>query len=199
GRRLIYEPVKNVLGLSRIRLAYTAGEAIGPDLFDFYRSLGINMKQLYGQTEGSVFVCIQPDGRVKPDTVGTPAKDVEVKVSDAGEVLYRGPGVFRQYYKNPEETAQTKTADGWVHTGDAGFFDEDGQLKIIDRAKDVGRLKDGTLFAPKYLENKLKFFPFVREAVAFGDGRDFATAFINIDLAAVGNWAERNHLPYTGY
>jgi long-chain acyl-CoA synthetase len=199
GRWLIYEPVKNVLGLSRTRLAYTAGEAIGPDLFDFYRSLGINMKQLYGQTEGSVFVCIQPDGQVKPDTVGTPAKDVEVRVSEAGEVLYRGPGVFREYYKNPEATALTKTADGWVQTGDAGFFDEDGQLKIIDRAKDVGRLKDGTLFAPKYLENKLKFFPYIREAVAFGDGRDFAAAFINIDLAAVGNWAERNHLPYTGY
>jgi long-chain acyl-CoA synthetase len=199
GRVLIYEPVKNVLGLSRIRLAYTAGEAIGPDLFDFYRSLGINMKQLYGQTEGSVFVCIQPDDRVKPDTVGTPAKEVEVKVTASGEVLYRGPGVFREYYKNPAATAQTKTADGWVHTGDAGFFDADGQLKIIDRAKDVGRLKDGTLFAPKYLENKLKFFPYIREAVAFGDGRAFAAAFINIDLAAVGNWAERNHLPYTGY
>jgi long-chain acyl-CoA synthetase len=199
GRLLIYAPVKNVLGFSRVRLAYTAGEAIGPDLFDFYRSLGINMKQLYGQTEGSVFVCIQPDGQVKPDTVGTPAREVEVRVSESGEVLYRGPGVFREYYKNPEATAQTKTPDGWVHTGDAGFFDEDGQLKIIDRAKDVGRLNDGTLFAPKYLENKLKFFPYIKEAVAFGDGRAFAAAFINIDLAAVGNWAERNHLPYTGY
>ena len=199
GRWLVYEPVKNVLGLSRIRLAYTAGEAIGPDLFDFYRSLGINMKQLYGQTEGSVFVCIQPDGQVKPDTVGTPARDVEVKVGENGEVLYRGPGVFREYYKNPEATAQAKTPDGWVHTGDAGFFDEDGQLKIIDRAKDVGRLTDGTLFAPKYLENKLKFFPYIREAVAFGDGCDFAAAFINIDLPAVGNWAERRHLPYAGY
>jgi long-chain acyl-CoA synthetase len=199
GRLLVYEPVKNVLGLTRIRLAYTAGEAIGPDLFDFYRSLGINMKQLYGQTEGAVFVCIQPDGLVKPDTVGTPAEGVEVKVSESGEVLYRGPGVFREYYKNPEATAQTKTAEGWVHTGDAGFFDEDGQLKIIDRAKDVGRLQDGTLFAPKYLENKLKFFPYIREAVAFGDGRDFAAVFVNIDLAAVGNWAERHHLPYTGY
>ena len=199
GRWLVYEPVKNVLGLSRIRLAYTAGEAIGPDLFDFYRSLGINMKQLYGQTEGSVFVCIQPDGQVKPDTVGTPARDVEVKVCENGEVLYRGPGVFLEYYKNPEATANAKTPDGWVHTGDAGFFDEDGQLKIIDRAKDVGRLRDGTLFAPKYLENKLKFFPYIREAVAFGDGRDFAAAFINIDLPAVGNWAERRQLPYAGY
>jgi len=199
GRFFIYEPIKNVLGLSRIRVAYTAGEAIGPDLFDFYRSLGINLKQLYGQTEGAVFVCLQPDGHVKSDTVGTPATDVEVKVTESGEVLYRGPGVFPEYYKNPEATAETKDAEGWVHTGDAGFFDEDGQLKIIDRAKDVGRLSDGTLFAPKYIENKLKFFPFVREAVAFGDGREFVAVFVNIDLAAVGNWAERRHLPYSGY
>ena len=199
GRLLVYEPVKNVLGLSRIRLAYTAGEAIGPDLFEFYRSLGINVKQLYGQTEGAVFVCVQPDGKVKADTVGTPAPGVEVKVTEAGEVLYRGPGVFTGYYENAEATAETLDAEGWVHTGDAGFFDEDGQLKIIDRARDVGRLKNGTLFAPKYLENKLKFFPHVREAVAFGDGRDYAAAFVNIDLAAVGNWAERRHLPYSGY
>ena len=199
GRFFIYEPIKNVLGLSRIRVAYTAGEAIGPDLFDFYRSLGVNLKQLYGQTEGAVFVCLQPDGHVKSDTVGTPATDVEVKVTESGEVLYRGPGVFPEYYKNPEATAETKDAEGWVHTGDAGFLDEDGQLKIIDRAKDVGRLSDGTLFAPKYIENKLKFFPYVREAVAFGDGREFVAVFVNIDLAAVGNWAERRHLPYSGY
>ena len=199
GRLLVYEPVKNVLGLTRIRLAYTAGEAIGPDLFAFYRSLGINMKQLYGQTEGAVFVCIQPDGQVKPDTVGTPATDVEVQVTESGEVLYRGPGVFPAYFKNAEATAQTKDPDGWVHTGDAGFFDADGQLKIIDRAQDVGKLNDGTLFAPKYIENKLKFFPYIREAVAFGDRRDFVAVFVNIDLAAVGNWAERRQLPYTGY
>jgi len=192
GRVLVYGPVKNVLGLSRIRLAYTAGEAIGPDIFD--RSLGINIKQLYGSTEGSVFICVQPDGQVKPDTVGTPVRDVEVKVADSGEVLFRGPGVFQSYYKDPDATAQSRTPDGWVHTGDAGFFDEDGHLKIIDRARDVGRLNDGTLFAPKYLENKLKFYPYIKEAVAFGDGRDFAAAFINIDLQAVGNWAERRSL-----
>jgi long-chain acyl-CoA synthetase len=162
-------------------------------------SLGINLKQLYGQTEGAVFVCMQPDGHVKSDTVGTPATDVEVKVTESGEVLYRGPGVFPEYYKNPEATAETKDGEGWVHTGDAGFFDEDGQLKIIDRAKDVGRLSDGTLFAPKYVENKLKFFPYIREAVAFGDGREFVAVFVNIDLEAVGNWAERRHLPYSGY
>jgi long-chain acyl-CoA synthetase len=199
GRALVYGPVKNVLGLSRIRLAYTAGEAIGPDIFDFYRSLGINIKQLYGSTEGSVFVCVQPDGQVKPDTVGTPAAGVEVRIAENGEVLFRGPGVFDSYYKNPEATAQTKTSDGWVHTGDAGFFEEDGHLKIIDRARDVGRLNDGTLFAPKYLENKLKFFPYIKEAVAFGDKREHAAAFINIDLQAVGNWAERRSLAYGGY
>jgi long-chain acyl-CoA synthetase len=199
GRYLVYEPVKNVLGFTRLRLAYTAGEAIGPDIFNFYRSLGINIKQLYGSTEGSVFVCVQENGKVKPDTTGVPAEGVEVRIGESNEVLFRGPGVFQSYYKNPEATAGTKTADGWVHTGDAGFFDDDGQLKIIDRAKDVGHLTDGTLFAPKYIENKLKFFPYIREAVAFGDGRDAVSAFVNIDLAAVGNWAERRNLAYSGY
>jgi long-chain acyl-CoA synthetase len=195
----IYAPLRNVLGFSRIRVAYTAGEAIGPDLFQFYRSLGINLKQLYGSTETSVFVCIQPDGQVKPDTVGTPATAVEVRISDDGEVQVRSPGVFHSYHRNPEATAEAKTPDGFVRTGDAGFFDQDGHLKIIDRARDVGRLQDGTLFAPKYLENKLKFFPYIKEAVAFGNRRQFAAAFVCIDLAAVGNWAERRHLPYAGY
>jgi len=200
GNVLVYGPLKDVLGLRRTRLAYTAGEAIGPELFDFYRSLGINIKQLYGQTECMVFICVQPDGEVYADTVGTPAIDVEIKIDDSGEIMYRSPGVFHSYYKNPESTASTKTEDGWVHTGDAGFFDEhNGHLKIIDRAKDVGKLNDGTLFAPKYIENKLKFFAFVKEAVVFGDGRDYSTAFINIDLDAVGNWAERRNLAYSGY
>jgi len=199
GDLVIYAPLRNVLGLSRIRVAYTAGEAIGPDLFRFYRSLGVNLKQLYGSTETSVFVCIQPDGAVKADTVGTRAKDVEVRISEQGEVLVRSPGVFHSYFKNPEATREAKTPEGWFHTGDAGYFDDDGQLKIIDRAKDVGRLLDGTLFAPKYLENKLKFFPWIKEAVAFGDGRPYATAFLNIDLQAVGNWAERRGIAYSGY
>jgi long-chain acyl-CoA synthetase len=199
GRLSVYGPLKNSLGLSRIRLAYTAGEAIGPDIFDFYRALGINIKQLYGQTEASVFVTIQPNGQVRPDTAGKPAPGVEVKVAADGEVLYRSPGVFQSYYKNPAATAETKSEDGWVHTGDAGFFDKDGHLKIIDRAKDVGRLNDGSMFAPKYIENKLKFFPYVKEAVAFGDGRDDTAAFINIDLAAVGNWAERRNIVYASY
>ena len=199
GGILVYGPLKNVLGFSRVRLAYTAGEAIGPDIFDFYRSLGMNIKQLYGSTEASVFITIQPDGEVKADTVGTPAGDVEIKIADNGEVIFRSPGVFMAYYKNEEATKATKTADGWVHTGDAGFIDDDGHLRIIDRAKDVGKLKDGSMFAPKFLENKLKFFPFVKEAVTFGDDRDYVAAFVNIDLEAVGNWAERRNLAYSGY
>ncbi|MEZ5534434.1 MAG: AMP-binding protein [Thiolinea sp.] len=199
GNLLVYAPLKNTMGFSRIRLAYTAGEAIGPEIFDFFRSLGINIKQLYGQTEAAVFITMQPDGEIYADTVGVPAPDVEVKINDNGEVMYRGPGVFHSYYKNPESTAETKDAEGWVYTGDAGFFAENGHLKIIDRAKDVGKFSDGKMFAPKYIENKLKFFPHIREAVTFGDGRDRCTAFINIDLEAVGNWAERNNVPYASY
>jgi long-chain acyl-CoA synthetase len=199
GNLLVYGPLRNTLGMSRVRVAYTAGEAIGPDLFVFYRSLGINLKQLYGSTETAVFVCVQPNGQVKADTVGPPVDGVEVKVTEAGEILIRSPGLLREYYKNPEATAEVKDADGWYHTGDAGYFDQDGHLKIIDRAKDVGKLASGALFAPKYIENKLKFFPYIKEAVAFGDGRDEVMAFVNIDFEACGNWAERRNLPYAGY
>ena len=178
--------------------AYTAGEAIGPDLFVFYRSLGINLKQLYGSTETSVMVCVQPNGEVKPDTVGPPMKGVEVRVLDTGEIVLRCPGLFRAYYKNDVATREAKDAEGWFHTGDAGYFDAGGHLKIIDRAKDVGKLSDGTLFAPKYLENKLKFFPHIKEAVAFGHGKEEATAMINIDVQAVGDWAERRGIAYSG-
>jgi long-chain acyl-CoA synthetase len=199
GDWFVYAPLRNALGMSRIRVAYTAGEAIGPDLFTFYRSLGINLKQLYGSTETSVFVCVQPDGGVKPDTVGPPVSGVEIRLTDAGEILIRSPGLFREYYKSPDATRDAKDVEGWFHTGDAGYFDAEGHLKIIDRAKDVGKLADGTLFAPKYIENKLKFFPTIKEAVAFGDGRDMVCAFVNIDMEAVGNWAERRNLPYSGY
>jgi len=199
GDWLVYAPLRNSLGMSRVRVAYTAGEAIGPDLFTFYRSLGINLKQLYGSTETSVFVCVQENGGVKADTVGPPVKGVEIKLTDAGEILIRSPGLFREYYKSPQATRDAKDAEGWFRTGDAGYFDQGGHLKIIDRAKDVGRLADGTLFAPKYIENKLKFSPTIKEAVAFGDQRDRVTAFINIDMDAVGNWAERHNLPYAGY
>jgi len=199
GGLLIYGPLLNTLGFSRLRVAYTAGEAIGPDIFDFYRALGVNLKQLYGSTEACVSITAQPDGEVLPDTVGRPSPEVEIKITEAGEILFRSPGVFQEYYKNPEETARTKTEDGWVHTGDAGFFSDNGHLTIIDRAKDVGKLTDGTLFAPKYIENKLKFFPEIKEAVAFGHDRDFCGAFVNIDLEAVGNWAERHNIAYASY
>ena len=200
GELFIYGPLKNTLGFSRVRVGYTAGEAIGPEIFDFYRSLGINLKQLYGQTEATVFITAQPDGEVRSDTVGVTCPGVELKIADNGEVFYRSPGVFVEYYKNAESTADTKDAEGWVATGDAGFIEESsGHLRIIDRAKDVGKMADGSLFAPKYVENKLKFFPNILEAVVFGNGRDKCTAFINIDLTAVGNWAERNNIGYASY
>jgi long-chain acyl-CoA synthetase len=203
GKLFVYGPLRNTLGLSRVRVAYTAGEAIGPDLFTFYRSIGINLKQLYGSTETAVFVCLQPDHEARADTVGVPIEGVEIKLADNGEILVKSPGLLREYYKNPEATAEVLTPDGWYHTGDAGFLDAGGHLKIIDRAKDVGRLMggphDGAMFAPKYVENKLKFFPFIKEAVAFGDRREKACAFINIDMEAVGNWAEKRNLPYGGY
>jgi long-chain acyl-CoA synthetase len=203
GNVLVYGPLRNNLGFSRVRVAYTAGEAIGPDLFSFYRSIGINLKQLYGSTETAVFVCLQPDDQARSDTVGIPISGVEIKVADNGEILVRSPGLLKGYYKNPQATAEVLTADGWYHTSDAGFIDAHGHLKIIDRVKDVGRIvggaNDGAMFAPKYVENKLKFFPFIKEVVAYGDQRDRVCVMINIDFDAVGNWAERRNLPYSGY
>ena len=203
GNLMIYGPLRNTLGLSRVRVAYTAGEAIGPDLFRFYRSIGINLTQLYGSTETAVFVCLQPDHEARADTVGVPIAGVEVKLSDSGEILIKSPGLLKEYYKNPAATAEVLTAEGWYHTGDAGFLDAGGHLKIIDRDKDVGLIvggtNDGAMFAPKYVENKLKFFPHIKEAVAFGDKRERVCAFINIDFEAVGNWAEKRNLPYAGY
>ncbi len=198
GRVLVCDPLRDNLGMRRIRVAYTAGEAIGPELFEFYRALGVNVKQLYGMTESSALVCIQQDGDVKLDTVGTPLPGVEVRISESGEVLYRSPGVFQGYFKNAEATRET-LEDGWIHSGDAGLLDRDGHLKIIDRAKDVGRLADGTLFAPKYLENKLKFSPYIKEAVCVGHERPFVAALVNIDLQSVGSWAERRDIAYTSY
>jgi long-chain acyl-CoA synthetase len=199
GNLLVYGPLRNVLGMSRIRVAYTAGAAIGPDLFRFYRSIGVNLKQLYGSTETCAAVCLQPDGQIKFDTVGPPAPGVEVKIADSGEVLVRGEVLLKEYYKRPDATAESIDAQGYFHTGDAGFFDEDGHLKIIDRAKDVGKLANGAMFAPNYIENKLKFFSHIKEAVVFGDGKDEVCAFINIDMGAVGNWAERRNIAYSGY
>lgn len=203
GNFFVYGPLRNTLGMSRVKVAYTAGEAIGPDLFTFYRSIGINLKQLYGSTETAVFVCLQPDHEAMADTVGIPCEGVEIKVAENGEILVKSPGLLKEYYKNPAATAEVLTADGWYHTSDAGFIDAKGHLKIIDRVKDVGRIKggtnDGAMFAPKYVENKLKFFPHIKEVVAYGDGRDQVCVMINIDIEAVGNWAERRNLPYAGY
>ena len=203
GNLLVYGPLRNNLGFSRVRVAYTAGEAIGPDLFAFYRSIGINLKQLYGSTETAVFVCLQPDNEAHPDTVGVPISGVEIKVAENGEILVKSAGLLKEYYKNPVATAEVLTADGWYRTSDAGFIDANGHLKIIDRVKDVGRIHggahDGAMFAPKYVENKLKFFPQIKEVVAYGDGREKVCVFINIDFDAVGNWAERRNLPYAGY
>jgi long-chain acyl-CoA synthetase len=199
GDLTTYGPLRNVLGMSRVRVAYTAGEAIGPDLFRFYRSLGINLKQLYGSTETAVFVCVQPDGQVSADSVGPPVAGVELKIADNGELMIKSPGLLREYYKNPAATAEVLTNDGWYHSGDAGIIDAHGHLRIIDRAKDVGRLANGAMFAPKYIENKLKFFPFIKEAVALGDRREMVGAFINIEMEAVGNWAEKRGIAYSGY
>ena len=203
GDWMVYGPLRNNLGISRVRVAYTAGEAIGPDLFTFYRSIGVNLKQLYGSTETAVFVCLQPDHEVHADTVGVPCAGVEIRVDDNGEIMVRSSGLLKEYYKNPQATAEVLTSDGWYHTSDAGFIDSHGHLKIIDRVKDVGRIKggvhDGAMFAPKYVENKLKFFPHIKEAVAYGDQRDRVCVMINIDFDAVGNWAERQNIPYAGY
>lgn len=203
GSVMVYGPLRNTLGFSRVRVAYTAGEAIGPDLFTFYRSIGINLKQLYGSTETAVFVCLQPDNEARADTVGVPISGVQIKVAENGEILVKSAGLLKEYYKNPTATAEVLSADGWYHTSDAGFIDAGGHLKIIDRVKDVGRIKggvnDGAMFAPKYVENKLKFFPHIKEVVAYGDGRDQVCVMLNIDFDAVGNWAERRNLPYAGY
>ena len=199
GRLLVYGPLRNAMGLSRIRVAYTAGAAIGPDLFRFFRSIGVNLKQLYGQTETCAYVCIQKNREVKLNSVGQAAPGIELKIADNGEVLVKGVSVLKEYYKRPDATAEVINAEGYFLTGDAGVLDADGHLIIIDRAKDVGKMAGGAMFAPNYIENKLKFFPQVKEAVCFGNGREQVCAFLNIDFEAVGNWAERRGLPYAGY
>jgi long-chain acyl-CoA synthetase len=198
GVFFVYGPLKDHLGLRRVRIAYTAGEAIGPEIFEFYRALGVNLKQVYGMTESSALVSLQKNGEIKSDTVGKPLPGVEIKISDKGEVMYKSPGVFQGYYNNPEATAETLD-NGWVHSEDAGFIDKDGHLKIIDRVKDVSTLSGGTIYAPKYIENKLKFYPYIKEVVAIGQDRPYVTALINIDLGAVGSWAERRGIGYTSY
>jgi long-chain acyl-CoA synthetase len=198
GRFLVYAPLVDNIGMKNVRIAYTAGEAIGPEIFEFFRSLGINLKQVYGMTESSAIISIQKDNDIDSETVGTPIPELEIKISDKGEVMYKSPGVFQGYYKDPEATKET-LEDGWVHSGDAGYLTKHGHLKIIDRAKDVSKLNDGTIFAPKYIENKLKFSPYIKEAVAHGKDMDYVATFVDIDYGAIGNWAERRHIAYTSY
>lgn len=196
---LINPPLRDVLGMSRVRAAYTSGDAIAPDLLMFFRALGINLKQLYGSTETSVFVAMQRDDAVKPDTVGPAGQGVEVKVTPQREILVRSPGLFKEYHRDPEATVRARDAEGWFRTGDAGYLGEDGQLRIIDRMAYVGALNDGTPYAPKLIENKLKFLPYIKEAVAFGDGRDKVCVLVDIDVAAVGRWADKHNISYTGH
>ncbi len=199
GDLLVYGPLRNILGMSRVRVAYTGGAAIGPDLYLFYRSIGINLKQLYGQTETAAYVCKQPNGEAKLDSVGKPLPGVELRIVDSGEIWVKTPSMLKEYYKRPDASAETISADGYFMTGDAGFLDEDGHLRIIDRASDVGRLGSGALFAPQFIENKLKFYSYIKEAVCFGNQKPMVCAFLNIDLQAVGNWAEKRNMPYSGY
>ncbi|MGC8810853.1 MAG: AMP-dependent synthetase/ligase [bacterium] len=198
GEFLVYAPLRDNLGMRKLRFAYTAGAALGPEVFQFYRSIGINLKQVYGLTETSAMCTYQPDDEVKLETVGKPLPGIELKITESGEVLIKSPGVFQGYYKHPEATAEA-LKNGWLHTGDAGIIDKDGHLIIIDRAKDVSTLANGTIFAPQYIENKLKFSPYIKEAVTIGQGKEFVTAMINIDMQSVGNWAERRNVGYTSY
>ncbi|HEX7124755.1 MAG TPA: long-chain fatty acid--CoA ligase [Thermodesulfobacteriota bacterium] len=193
-----FRALKDRLGLSRIRSATTGGAALGPDTFRFFHGLGVNLKQIYGQTEIAGISCIHRDGEVRFDTVGRPIPGTEVRIGETGEILSRSDSVFNGYYKDPEATAET-LRDGWLHSGDAGYFTEDGQLVVIDRVKDVMRLADGTTFSPQFIENKLKFSPYVKEAVVIGSGRPYLAAMINIDMGIVGKWAERRHISYTTY
>jgi long-chain acyl-CoA synthetase len=199
GEFLVYGPVRDQIGLRRARWCLTGGAPLGADTFRFFRAFGVNLKQVYGSTELSAFVSVQPDSAADPNTVGPPGPGVEVRIADNGEVLVRGANVFLGYHKQPEATREAIDAEGWFHTGDAGFIDPQGHLAIIDRAKDVGKLADGTPFAPQFVENKLKFSPYIGEAISFGNDRDRVTAMIAIALAPVGNWAERQGLAYGGY
>ena len=199
GEFFVFGPVRDQLGLGRARWAYTGGAPLGPDTFRFFRSFGVNLKQVYGSTEVTALISVQPDAEANPTTVGKPCPGIEVKIADKGEVLIKSAGVFKGYFKAEEATREVIDPDGWFHTGDAGYVDPRGHLVIIDRAKDVGAVQDGTPFAPQFIENKLKFSPFIREAMALGHERPFVTAMIAIDLTTVGTWAERRGLPYTSY
>ncbi len=199
GELLVYRPVRDRLGIARARWAYTGGAPLGADAYRFFRAFGVNLKQIYGATELSGLAALQTDSEADPNTVGRIAPGMEVRIADDGEVLIRSGGIFKGYYNQPKDTAEAFAEEGWFRTGDAGFLDPRGNLVIVDRAKDVGKLTDGTVFAPQFVENKLKYSPFVAEAVAFGHDQPFVTAMIAIDMTTVGNWAERRNLPYTSF
>jgi long-chain acyl-CoA synthetase len=195
---MMFQEVKDLLGLRHLKRAYTGGAALGPDVFRFFHALGVNLKQIYGQTEINGIAVVHRDGDVKFQTVGTPIPETDIQIDESGEILMRSPAMMEGYYRNPEATAESLIA-GWLHSGDAGYFDEDGHLIVIDRAKDVMTLHDGTKFSPQFIENKLKFSPYIKEAVVFGGDWPFVTAMINIEFPNVGKWAENNQLAYTTY
>jgi long-chain acyl-CoA synthetase len=190
--------LKDHLGMSRLRHAYTGGAAMGPDHFRFFHALGVNLKQIYGQTEIAGISIVHRDGDVKFDTVGTPIPETEVKISEEGEIICRSPSVFQGYYKNEEATRKT-LVDGWLYSGDKGFIDEDGHLVVFDRSKDVMTLRDGRPFSPQYLETRLKFSPFVQESWVVGSNRPFIAAVLCVDYSVVGKWADERKLNYTSY
>jgi long-chain acyl-CoA synthetase len=199
GEFFVYRPVRDQLGLRQTKWVLTGGAPLGPDTFRFFRSIGVNLKQVYGSTETTGLVSLQPDREANPTTAGRPVPGVEIKIGDRGEVLVKGCAVFKGYFRNDEATREVLEPDGWFHTGDAGFIDPQGHLVIIDRAKDVGALAGGAPFAPQFIENKLKFSPYIREAVAFGHDKPFVAAMVAIDPNTVGNWAERRGIAYTSY
>lgn len=199
GEFLVFSAVKDHLGLTRLKRAYTGGAALGPDVFRFYHAMGVNLKQIYGQTEIVGIAILHRDDAIRFHTVGTPLPGGEMKVEPDGEILLQSPAVFQGYYKMEEESARTLEG-GWLHTGDAGYIDEEsGQMVVIDRLKDVMRLASGEIFSPNFIENKLKFSPFIKEAVAVGHARTHVVAMINIDMRSVGNWAENRSIAYTTY
>jgi long-chain acyl-CoA synthetase len=199
ANQLVFSTIKDHLGLRHLKRAYTGGAALGPDVFRFYHALGVNLKQIYGQTEISGIAVVHRDRDVKFQTVGTPIPETDIRIDDSGEILLKSPAVMVGYYRNDEATQESLSDDKWLHTGDAGYFDEDGHLIVIDRAKDVMTLHDGTKFSPQFIENKLKFSPYIKEAVVFGGDWPFVTSMINIDFANVGKWAENHQIAYTTY
>jgi long-chain acyl-CoA synthetase len=194
----VHKKLKDHLGLSRIRYTYTGGAAMGPDHFRFFHAIGVNLKQIYGQTEIAGISVLHRDGDIKFDTVGKPIPGTEVTITPEGEIISKSPSVFKGYYKMPEETAKA-LRDGWLHSGDTGFIDADGHLVVFDRTKDVMTLSDGTKFAPQYLETRLKFSPYIRDVWAIGDSRPFVTGVVCIDYGVVGKWAEDRNIAYTSY